>query len=194
VFIGSIQAAGVGLTLTAASTIVFAELDWVPGNVTQAEDRIHRIGQTDSVLVQHVVLDGSLDTRMVQVLLAKQAISDAALDDVRAADTPVNPSRERAATEDAGPAMLEAESAAFTPAQVEAIHEGLRTLAGLDTDGARLRNDVGFSKIDVRIGHSLARAPWLSRKQAALGLRLVNKYRRQLGPDLLSRAKGEVAA
>lgn len=80
-FVGTIMAAGVGLTLTAASTVVFAELDWVPGNVSQAEDRCHRIGQRDTVLVQHLVVDGSLDARLAQTLVDKQAVLDAALDD-----------------------------------------------------------------------------------------------------------------
>jgi SWI/SNF-related matrix-associated actin-dependent regulator 1 of chromatin subfamily A len=80
VFIGQIQAAGVGLTLTAASHVVFAELSWVPGDNAQAEDRAHRIGQTESVLVQHLVLEGSLDELVARLLQAKAARSDAALD------------------------------------------------------------------------------------------------------------------
>lgn len=79
-FIGSIGAAGTGHTLTAASHVVFAELDWVPGNMTQAEDRCHRIGQQSSVLVQHLVLDGSLDAKMAAVLVEKQQNISAALD------------------------------------------------------------------------------------------------------------------
>jgi len=68
------------LTLTAASNVVFAELDWVPANMTQAEDRCHRIGQKNAVLVQHLVLDGSLDARMAKVVVKKQKIVNQALD------------------------------------------------------------------------------------------------------------------
>jgi SWI/SNF-related matrix-associated actin-dependent regulator of chromatin subfamily A-like protein 1 len=79
-FIGSITAAGVGLTLTAAAHVVFAELDWVPANMTQAEDRTHRIGQEESVLVQHLVLQDSLDARMVRTLVKKQRVVDEVTD------------------------------------------------------------------------------------------------------------------
>lgn len=82
VFIGNIQAAGVGLTLTASSHVIFGELDWVPGNLSQAEDRAHRLGQRNAVLVQHLVLEGSIDARMAATVTAKQAVIDDALDKV----------------------------------------------------------------------------------------------------------------
>jgi SWI/SNF-related matrix-associated actin-dependent regulator 1 of chromatin subfamily A len=80
VFLGGITAAGVGITLTAASTEVFVELDWVPGRMAQAEDRCHRIGQASAVLVLHLVLDGSLDQILAETLIEKQEISEQALD------------------------------------------------------------------------------------------------------------------
>ncbi len=73
--IGSFGAMGVGHTLT-ASPVVMAELDWVPGNVSQAEDRCHRIGQKNSVLVQHLVVEGSLDATMAKRIVSKQKIID----------------------------------------------------------------------------------------------------------------------
>ncbi len=74
-FIGNIQAAGTGITLAPASShCVFAEVSWVPGEMTQAEDRLHRIGTTSNVLVQHLVLEGSLDAIMIRRLIAKQEI------------------------------------------------------------------------------------------------------------------------
>jgi SWI/SNF-related matrix-associated actin-dependent regulator 1 of chromatin subfamily A len=86
VFIGSIQAAGVGITLTAASHVIFLESDWVPGNISQAEDRAHRIGQRESVLVQHLVLDGSIDGILLKRIIAKQEVIDRALDKSIAAE------------------------------------------------------------------------------------------------------------
>jgi len=80
VLIGSIGAAGVGLTLTASSHVVFAELDPVPGKMTQAEDRAHRIGQEECVLIDHLVWDRSLDSRICKILVKKQAVLSAALD------------------------------------------------------------------------------------------------------------------
>jgi SWI/SNF-related matrix-associated actin-dependent regulator of chromatin subfamily A-like protein 1 len=83
VFIGNIQAAGNGITLAPASSrCIFAELSWTPAEMTQCEDRLHRIGTKDSVHVQHLVLEGSLDAMMVKVLIKKQRILDAVLEKV----------------------------------------------------------------------------------------------------------------
>lgn len=72
VFIGNIQACGVGFTLTKATRVLFVEFSWVDGENQQASDRAHRIGQNQSVLVQYVVLKDSFDRTRMEVLLKKR--------------------------------------------------------------------------------------------------------------------------
>lgn len=76
----SFKAAGVGLTLTKAGQVDFAEMMWVPDDLSQAEDRAHRHGQTASVLVRHLVLENSLDARMAKRCVEKQQLAERVLD------------------------------------------------------------------------------------------------------------------
>lgn len=89
VFIGSILASGLGINeLAVSGTGVFAELTFVPADISQAEDRIHRQGQThDSVLIQQVVFADSIDSRVAKILVKKQKILDNVLDSVEFDDT-----------------------------------------------------------------------------------------------------------
>ncbi|XP_035249465.1 DNA annealing helicase and endonuclease ZRANB3 isoform X2 [Anguilla anguilla] len=75
----SIQAAGQGLTFTAATHVVFAELYWNPGHVKQAEDRAHRIGQTSSVHVHYLIAKGTFDTIMWGMLNRKETVTGSTL-------------------------------------------------------------------------------------------------------------------
>ncbi|PON64857.1 chromatin remodeling factor [Parasponia andersonii] len=67
----SIRAGGVGLTLTAASTVVFAELSWTPGDLIQAEDRAHRIGQASSVNIYYLLANDTVDDIIWDVVQSK---------------------------------------------------------------------------------------------------------------------------
>jgi hypothetical protein len=187
-FVGSIQAAGVGLTLTASSRVVFAELDWVPGNMTQAEDRTHRIGQVNNVLVQHIVLQGSMDAEMAHKLVAKQNVIDKALDEKPEpiVVTPGNPT----ATGGHGYDRIGKIANDMTDEQRKAVHVALRRLAVV-CDGARELDGHGFNAIDTRLGKSLAANSELTPRQAALGKLIVTKYHGQLGDEIIKTIKGE---
>ena len=70
-FIGNIQAAGVAITLTAASRVIFVESSWLPSDIDQAIDRCHRIGQNDHVLAQFLVVEESIDAKVLETVVSR---------------------------------------------------------------------------------------------------------------------------
>ena len=67
----NIIAGGVGITLTAGTHVIFQDLDWVPANHAQAEDRCYRMGQTRKVTVEYFHAEGSLDSYIARLLETK---------------------------------------------------------------------------------------------------------------------------
>jgi SNF2 family DNA or RNA helicase len=82
VFVGTVKAGGVGLTLTAADTVILVDRPWTPGDAIQAEDRTHRIGQASNVTAVWVQANG-VDERVDKLLLSKQQRIDMVLEGKR---------------------------------------------------------------------------------------------------------------
>jgi hypothetical protein len=74
VFIGNEISAGVAITLTKATVVVFNSFSWVPGLNEQAEDRCYRLGQNEDVNVYYQLFIDTITTRMWETLLSKQDI------------------------------------------------------------------------------------------------------------------------
>jgi SNF2 family DNA or RNA helicase len=68
IFCGTIGAGGEGITLTAASTVIFLDRSWSPARNRQAEDRLHRIGQKNAVQVIDIVATDTVDRGKLQKL------------------------------------------------------------------------------------------------------------------------------
>lgn len=83
VFVGQIAAAGLGITLTAASTMVFYSLDYSMSNFEQAKARIHRVSQTENCLYIYLVAKGTVDTKILRALRQKVDLAKALVDDCR---------------------------------------------------------------------------------------------------------------
>lgn len=74
VFLGSIKAAGTGLTLTCANYVVFVESSWIPSDLDQCSDRCHRIGQKNDVKIDILTIHKSIDAQMLHKVLKKQKV------------------------------------------------------------------------------------------------------------------------
>lgn len=72
----SIKAAGVGITLTAASRVAFVELPWHPADSEQCEDRCHRIGQVDSVQCTYFLGKSTIDEWIYQIINDKREVAN----------------------------------------------------------------------------------------------------------------------
>ena len=80
VFIGTWQKCGTGLTLTAASYMIFIDTPWTDAAFTQACDRIYRIGTERPVTIYNLITTDSIDEKVLEIVNDKAAISDYVLD------------------------------------------------------------------------------------------------------------------
>ena len=79
--IAGIRAGNVGINLTRAKYVIFAELDWSPAIHRQAEDRLHRIGQKNTVFAYYLIGKGTLDDHVANILVDKSYEIDAIMDE-----------------------------------------------------------------------------------------------------------------
>lgn len=90
VFIGNEKSAGVAITLTEATVVIFNSCDWVPGNNEQAEDRAFRIGQKNDVNVYYQLFIDTISLRMWNMLNNKKDIISIIMGDKKYSDDEIN--------------------------------------------------------------------------------------------------------
>ena len=195
----TIDAGGVGITLTRAAHALFVDQNPTPALNAQAEDRICRIGQTRGCVIKVLVGDCALDRRIAELLASKRALIESTIEQGRRLAPVVEEMSETEWTALVLGARLESEGDPTEPHGLCPCKEakrfgpsaalehwslaGLRWLAASDPDGAQELNGVGFNKIDGALGHSLARQTerGLTPKQWELAIALCRKYRKQIG-------------
>jgi SNF2 family DNA or RNA helicase len=79
--IAGLRAGNVGINLTRAKYVIFAELDWSPAIHRQAEDRLHRIGQKNTVFAYYLIGNGTLDDHVANILVDKSYEIDTIMDE-----------------------------------------------------------------------------------------------------------------
>ena len=88
VFVGQIATAGLGITLTAASTMVFYSLDYSMSNFEQTKARIHRAGQRVPCTYIYLTAAGTVDEKVLKALKNKANLAKSLVDDYRAGQNP----------------------------------------------------------------------------------------------------------
>ena len=150
----TIQAGGVGLTLTRAWKALFVDLDWTPSWNSQAEDRICRIGQTKPVEIVHMVSDHVLDIHIHDLLSYKIKLFNQTVD----ASIAVNPVQSREA---------DSETEEQYTARIARIEDELKA-----KDEAR-KKEIGLQKVGIIIEREIAR---LQKKTEFVSLNLPTSF------------------
>ncbi len=81
VFVGNLQAAGVGITLTAGEAVIFNDLSFVPAHHQQAEDRAYRYGQKNCVSVYYPIFENTIEGIIYDMLINKKNVIDTVMGD-----------------------------------------------------------------------------------------------------------------
>lgn len=80
VIVLNLQAGSVGITLTAASDVLFVQMGWTPAEHDQAEDRCHRIGQINNVQAYYMICAGTIDEDIYELIQQKRGVVDSVTD------------------------------------------------------------------------------------------------------------------
>lgn len=189
----TIQAGGVGLTLTRSHHAVFIDRTWTPAQNWQAEDRICRIGQERGCMYTFLIADHDMDRIVSDALESKRVLIKKA---VRSSPSNEESSYRRFAklikaankgdndVFDSGVSVRkESPRKAETRTELWAA-QALLTLSGV-CDGAVAQDNCGFNSRDSSFGKSLARQlqtrDGLSDKQWSHAIKICKKYHRQVG-------------
>lgn len=105
VIVGNLAAMGVGLTLTAASSVALLQFGWTPAALDQAEDRVHRIGQKQAANIYYLTAPGTIEEDILALIAEKREVVRGALDGRAPAQ---RPGAQRSVLEDLIRRMLEA--------------------------------------------------------------------------------------
>lgn len=208
VFIGNILAAGTGLTLTAAPHVIIVEPDWVPANNAQFEDRAHRIGQAQPVLIEYLAMEQTIDVQIIRANARKMDVIEQATDRENTKELdpntinygpkgPAEPTKSVAErkVEDSERQHKRMRTIAFgeslSPRELMCAHQCVKKVAILDGDLAMARNNEGFSKMDSEFGGRLARKRMQDLNHFEMGrvAALAWKYRRQCPEELVALLK-----